>query len=299
MEEVIICICTYKRNEKLFNLLNSIDNQIYSNRINIIIVDNYIDSNLKNIINNKKFSNIDIEYFKENMKGITYARNKCLEEAKKFKFDYLIFLDDDEIVDKFWLYELIKCVKSYDADLVCGPVISIYDVETPFWIKKTKYFDRPIIETGKQLKTCGAGNILIKKDIIYMNEFKFNNRYAISGSEDTELFLKMTIKGVKLIYCAEAKAYEKVEINRMNMKYMLKRRFANSISLVNIEKDLKNKKIIILSRLIKGSIHLFMGLLLIPIYIFKGKYGIFKFMDLIIKGLGQISGVFRKKVNLY
>lgn len=298
MKKIIVCICTYNRNDLLLNLISDIIKQESDNyNLQIFVVDNSEDSNLENII--PKNEKIIIRYFNEKTRGITFARNRCLEEVRKYDFDYCILLDDDEYLDKEWLKKFIKCAEEYDADIITGPVISVYPDYAPIWIKKTGFFDRSIKETGEVLKTCGAGNVLIKKNVIDDKSFKFNNKYAFTGGEDTELFLKMTLRGKKIIYCKEAKAYEEVNKTRLNAKYMLKRRFVNSITLVNIEKELLNIYKVFLKRILSGSLYTIIGTILFPVYIFAGKTLMFKSLELIVKGTGQLSGLWCRGKKLY
>ncbi|MGU8484214.1 glycosyltransferase family 2 protein [Clostridium perfringens] len=296
MKEIIICICTYNRNFLLENLLKSLNEQKdFNANFKIIIINNFIENAEFKFIN--KF-NMEILLFNEKKKGISYARNRAIEECKKYKFDYLIFLDDDEFVDKYWLKNFLDCAQRYEANIITGPVISIYKKNTPEWIIKSKFFERPIYSTGTLLKTCGAGNVLIKNELVIKKTFKFDEKYALSGGEDTKLFFESTKNGEKIIYCNTAKAYEEIHSKRLNLKYMLKRKFINSITLVNIEKEIFGKKIII-KRLISSFIFIIESLIILPINLFRGRKCIFKNLELLSKGIGQFIGVFKKSRNLY
>ena len=57
----------------------------------------------------------------EKKRGIAYARNKALNELKKINPKYISFLDDDCIVDKYWLKNIAKTMKLTNADVVTGP----------------------------------------------------------------------------------------------------------------------------------------------------------------------------------
>ena len=56
MKKILICICTYKRNDSLVKCLKSINNLILKNHfeLNILIVDNTINFNSENEINKLK-----------------------------------------------------------------------------------------------------------------------------------------------------------------------------------------------------------------------------------------------------
>ena len=85
---LVICICTYNRNLSLIRCLRSI-NKIYlvSNiKIKIIVVDNSNkQTSLKLVKKLKKSFKYKIIQLHEKRRGVVYARNKCLNEAKKIK----------------------------------------------------------------------------------------------------------------------------------------------------------------------------------------------------------------------
>ncbi|WP_083935643.1 glycosyltransferase family A protein [Clostridium sartagoforme] len=144
-------------------------------------------------------------YYEENI-GIVNARNRCLTEVKKLEFDYLISLDDDEKVEKNWLVKYYECLNKYEADVICGPVITEYKDLNNF-ISKSKIYTREILDTGTEITTCGCGNVLIKKAVIDLN-IKFNIRYNTSGGEDTEYFKRIYELGKKL-YIVKMRLYMK------------------------------------------------------------------------------------------
>ena len=84
--KLVICICTYNRNLSLIKCLKSIDNLyvVFNIKIKIIVVDNsenYISHKLVKKL--KKSFKYKIIQSHEKKRGVVYARNKCLNEAKK------------------------------------------------------------------------------------------------------------------------------------------------------------------------------------------------------------------------
>ena len=82
----VICICTYNRNLGLLRCLKSINNLyvVPNIKIEIIVVDNSIDySSFKLVKKLKKSFKYKIIQSHEKKRGVVYARNKCLNEAKK------------------------------------------------------------------------------------------------------------------------------------------------------------------------------------------------------------------------
>ena len=93
----LICICTYKRNNSLLECIRSIEKLNFINKceINILILDNTINNNSQKILKEIKKTKLNIYHLNEKKRGIVFARNKYIKEAKKINCDYIAFFDDD------------------------------------------------------------------------------------------------------------------------------------------------------------------------------------------------------------
>ncbi len=126
--KLVICICTYNRNLSLIRCLKSINNLylVLNIKIKIIVVDNsenYVSHKLVKKL--KKSFKYKIIQLHEKKRGIVYARNRCLSEAKKINPKFISFLDDDCVVDRFWLKNVFKIIKSTNAEIVTGPQLPL------------------------------------------------------------------------------------------------------------------------------------------------------------------------------
>ena len=113
--KLLICICTYNRNHSLLKCLKSIEKlYILSNiKIEIIIVDNFINNNSFNLVKKlKKSFRYNIKQLHEKRRGIVYARNSCLNHAKKINPKFICFFDDDCVVDRYWIKNAFKIMKN-------------------------------------------------------------------------------------------------------------------------------------------------------------------------------------------
>lgn len=255
MIEIIIAICTYKRNEKLRLLLNSLYDMNIKKEFNIriIIVDNDADNNSIDSNFLKKYKEkYSIDYIKESKKGISNARNRCIVEAKKYYFDYFLFLDDDEIVDSDWLNKMIKCKINYDADVVRGSVITTYSNNIKTYIVKSGFFDREIKKTGEKLDSCACGNVLIGSNVILETGICFKEEYNFSGGEDTDFFYEVLDNGYKIVWCQEGKVFEDLSDERNNLKFIFCRSLNNGYNYLKIQR--KRKKINLIIEFVKNFI---------------------------------------------
>ncbi|MBY6153181.1 glycosyltransferase family 2 protein [Vannielia litorea] len=63
-----------------------------------------------------------VELMLEPTKGIPFARNRVLTAALEQGFDFLTFVDDDEVVEPGWLANLLAAMETRKLDLGGGPV---------------------------------------------------------------------------------------------------------------------------------------------------------------------------------
>lgn len=291
MRSITIMICTYKRNDKLANSIKSILNLDYDlSKINLVIVDNDINGGAREVIN--KFKNkVNIYYEVEPKEGISYARNRCLYIANKINNDYVAFIDDDEIVSREWLKELIRVLEEGRGDIVRGPVIGTYNYNLPSWYKKLIINNKIDKEDGAQIDICFTGNVLMKKDIIENN--CFDTKYALTGGEDTKFFMKLNKEGKKILYAKYAIVEEDVPKERITLSYILTRAFRDSVNYVIIEREVLNKKKSL--RLLKAIIKIVINIIKLPIALCNGYYKLIETLRELLRGIGEFYGVVRFK----
>jgi GT2 family glycosyltransferase len=112
--KISIIIVTYNRGEELNECLNLI---LFQTTLpdEIIVVDNGDNSELGNLIKNKKEDfrkhNIPLKYIENKRENsLTVARNIGIQNAGG---DIILFLDDDVVVDKDYLKEIVKVYERY------------------------------------------------------------------------------------------------------------------------------------------------------------------------------------------
>ncbi|MGH4139613.1 glycosyltransferase family 2 protein [Clostridium sp.] len=296
MNKVCICICTYKRPDYLRKLLESLKKMLLNNlnmlQLQIIVVDNDKIGSALSIVLEPCFIGLEIIYRIESNRGISSARNKCIELALVTGPDFIAFIDDDEYASENWIYELVNAAINFNADIVAGPVLRVLPQNSPNWIK-SKMFDGKRLKTGTLMDICASGNVIFKTEIITKENIRFDLMYSLTGSEDTKFFMTLKKLGYVIVFSNEAIVYEWVPINRVKLKYLLKREFANSVNFVHIEKQLEKKYLICL-RPIKAFIILMKGMILFVMSISRGISYMAIALQIIIKSIGQFVGFFSK-----
>jgi succinoglycan biosynthesis protein ExoM len=250
--------------------------------IRIVIVENDTENRTEKII--REFSaksKFRICYYLETEKGLVFARNRSVKEAGDC--DFCCFTDDDQIVPRNWLTELLRCQQEYNAAAVAGPTYPIFKKDVPSYIKE---FHLPkTYPYGTIVKTAYTGCLLVKKEFLDLIEGPFDTRLNFTGGEDIYLTYLISDLGGVIRFNPNAVAYEIISENRAGIRYVIKRayRTANTGLYVNSLKNTKNVKLNALPRLI---MRLGNGLLLFFPFLFFGGKNKLKGLIKIVKAIG-------------
>ena len=225
-KQITVCICTYKRPERLARLLKKMDEQETGDlfEYSVSIVDNDQASSARQaVMDIKEEVKMPVEYCVEPEQNIALARNRALGTAKG---DFIAFIDDDEIPDKDWLWNLFTALQQYQAEIVLGPVKPVFETQPPDWITRGKLCERETFKTGtiiKDGKFTRTGNVLFSRKVVDGREILFNPIFGKTGGEDGDFFRRCLKKEYRIIWCDEAIVYETVPPERFRRSYFLKR----------------------------------------------------------------------------
>jgi len=198
-----IIICTHNRGGKLQAFLKSLGEMDKGENLSyeIVIVDNNSTDRTKEIINGfTERTLLNITYVFEANQGLSYARNKGVQEARG---DILAFTDDDCIPNKDWL---INISKKFQADPLLAGIggrVELYDkrdraitIRTSQEISEFKSVD--------QLYSLIAGcNMAFRRtvfDEIGVFDPVFGAGTKLASSEDSDFLYRAYKKGFKIKY---------------------------------------------------------------------------------------------------
>lgn len=221
---ISVCICTFRRPVLLRRCLEKLVEQQTQARysFSIVIVDNDRSRSVEGVVNDfASRSPVPVTYCVEPEQNIAKARNRAVSHAHG---DFIAFIDDDEYPTDKWLLNLLTACQTNPVQGVLGPVKPAYESETPAWIERGGFYDRPSYPTGLIIdwRKGRTGNVLLKRAIFEGLHEPFDPAFG-SGAEDQDFFRRMIEQGHRFMWCHEALAYEVVPLVRCRRKFLLKR----------------------------------------------------------------------------
>ena len=172
---VSIIIPTFNRYNVLASLLADLEKQNYSN-FEVLIIDQSWDFN-KEFYKRYKYK---INIIRQKTPALWRARNKGIETANS---DLLLFLDDDSRLRPDWIFEHLKCIDYFKADISSGISKSKIGAKIP---ENYSYF-----RLSDQLDT---GNVLIKKEV-FIKCGLFDEKFEKMRMGDGEFGVRAYLNG--------------------------------------------------------------------------------------------------------
>lgn len=226
-KSVLIGVCTYKRPIMLDRCLSSIKELEIAHAfcVECVVVNNAIEPLSDQILQRYSCAKIQFTFLHCLERGIPFARNIILEYADNYRFDYCLFIDDDEVAYKDWVIELIHSRDRYDADVVQGQVVNNYAI-SPWLIRPLMRKKKFIMQDGAILKSISTCNVLISKELFAREcmGLRFDGYYRLTGGSDAAYFERAAnIKNLNMIFSSQALVEEDIPVERCNLRHYFMR----------------------------------------------------------------------------
>lgn len=278
-DHISVCICTYRRNQMLENLLRKLALQKTDDLfdLSIVVVDNDLTGPARETVERlKKELSMDITYDIEPENTIPAARNRALQLARG---NFIGIIDDDEFPRHSWLITLYLAIQTFGVDGALGPVHPFFEQPPPAWLIKSGFCERPAHRTGTLLQwdDTRTGNVLLKRSVFDKHKLKFDLNCKTSGS-DKEFFREAMDIGYRFIAVEEAPVYEIVPPERQTKIYYLKRAMVQASN----ERKFRAPHLHGLSKVstpLKSVMALLVYTVIVPFCLFIGNHAIMKYAE--------------------
>ena len=226
------------------------------------------------------------------------ARNKAVACTGE-NVDFIAFIDDDEVPEPNWLDELLHTQKSYNSDVVSGPVLPYFKESVPAWMIEGGFFERLRYQTGYPLEFAATNNVLIRSEVFQKMDKIFDEDLALTGGSDKEFFVRVYRAGYKIVWADEALVYEWIPKSRANVKWILQRsyRLGNTDGLCELDFNPSISARII--RITKSSGRIVLGVLFIPLSLALGQLVFINNLRSICRGAGILAAIVGSRYEEY
>ena len=297
---ITVCILTFHRPTGLAQALDGVGCQDLpvdlASGLKVLVIDNSPDGSARIVVERcrRQGHPWPLAYVHQPLKGISHARNAALDNTGDA--DFLAFLDDDEIPQRQWLWQLAKTQQRLNADVVAGPVLPVFSSTPPVWLAAGRFLEPARHADGAPLQTAYTGNVLFRRRLAVGRGLRFDPQLGIIGGEDIDFFHRLRQAGAEIRYCDQAIAHETVPPERMQLGWLVRRWFrtGNSDALLYMRSHTGwvGRLAVIargILRLIAGSLAL-AGLL--PLSGFGRRHWAIARLYTIARGLGMLSSAF-------
>ncbi|MCJ7632938.1 glycosyltransferase family 2 protein [Candidatus Bathyarchaeota archaeon] len=244
LPNISIVICTYNRKNLLRMCLNSIYAQDYpESNFEVIVVDGGSTDGTKELC--KEFPKI--RFITESRFGLAYARNLGAELARG---SIVAYTDDDCIVDKLWLRNLIAGFQfSENVMGAGGPVYPLHPEIIPEKILVKAALG--LYDEGQEVKPIQGiitSNSAFKTEIFKFIRFDETLGVTRRGKlilcgEDTDFCQTLVASGYRLLYTPYAKVYHQIPQERIRVQYIVKRAMDSGVSRTRVFLKKKHSRI--------------------------------------------------------
>ncbi len=292
---VAVCIITYNRPDGLRRLLDGLDrlrfHKVPAPALEVVLVDNDPAGSAcasKAVVSKRSYG---LRCYVERRRGIPYARNRALAGVED-GVHFVAFVDDDEVPEPNWLDELLSVQQLYDADVVAGPVVRHFDGPPPRWVVEGGFFEKQRYATGHPTKFADTANALVRWGALEDMDEHFDERMALSGGEDTHLFLRMYKAGRTMVWADGAVVHELIPRSKANVGWLVRRayRLGNSLSICEVDiypRDYAFRAL----RIAKASARIVRGMLLLAVSPLRGKHVSVRALQDVSRGAGMLAGL--------
>lgn len=203
-------ICTYNRDKYIYECLSRLAKNTEQAGWEVVLVNNNSTDTTAAECERftKDFPKICYRYFVETQQGLSYARNRGIQEAKG---DWLVFLDDDAMVESDYIANLQKHILNHpEAAAFGGQITPFFEDGEPEWYSTWSMGFVSAIDRGATVQifpdnkfpigaNMGIKRKVIEKVGVFNTELGRTGNNLLAG-EEKDLFNRIRKAGYKILY---------------------------------------------------------------------------------------------------
>ncbi len=188
--------------------------------LSVVIVDNSPDQTAKAMIEAAK-TPFSLTYLHCAEKGLTPARNTALAAALGAKADAIGFIDDDEVPGPDWLIAHLAALTA--ADVSVGRVRATYQDPPANWIRRGGFHEIGGFARHQPMSFGYTSNVLMRLAPVRKLSLRFDDRFSLTGGEDTHFFQCLLRAGCRIVFAPDAVVVESIVPSRAQIGWLWRR----------------------------------------------------------------------------
>lgn len=242
MPRISIVIATYNRAQQLLDTLHSLVEQtLLAAEWECVVVDNNSKDNTQERFAEfaQKHSQFNIRIVREEKQGLSYARNRGVEECSG---DLIAIIDDDELVNQSFASAYLDFFEKHtEAVAAGGKVIPHYPSGKPQWI--SHFTEVPIAnptDWGSDVcrfpkgKIPAGGNMAFRREILLkyggFDPSLGRSGGKLMGGEESDLFERLAADGVEFWFVPDSAIYHIIAAEKLTADYFKRLSYNTGVS---------------------------------------------------------------------
>ncbi len=247
MARIIVCIPTCNRPQGLERTLLSIAALDTRHQLEVLVADNDATRREGMAVVERLASQgyrWPIEALLVTERGIPIVRNRLVATALAHPgVTHVAMLDDDEAASKGWIDAMAQAADRWNADVVGGAVLREIDSHVAPWAAS-----HPLLQakrrgqSGPVALVDSTANVLIAASALRaMGHRPFDERMALTGGSDKQLFTRMARAGCRFAWAEDALVTELIPASRVTAKWLLMRGYRLGMTDMIVERFHKGR----------------------------------------------------------
>lgn len=237
-----VAICTWNRADMLRQTLDSLCRMEVppEHEWEVLVVDNNSSDCTPETIASFQ-DKLPLVHLTEQKPGQSYARNQAFERSRG---EFIIFTDDDVLVDEGWATGVLDAFRKFDADLVYGRSVPWWETKQPDWFSEKfmgrfallDHGDEPMIVSDPTKRGYGLNHAFRRSALRRVGGYRTDmglRHGKGAGGEDSEIFGRAHDFGLRVAYTPKAVVRHFIPASRCDKSFSRTRAWRGSEDYLN------------------------------------------------------------------
>ena len=230
--EIAVTLPTFRRPQHLLATLRSLATQLTERRFAVVVMENDAESleglaAAEPLFRDRTVAGlIVIAHERGNCSAYNAGFQTALERFPTLT--HVLVIDDDEIAGPDWLENLVATAERYDADLIGGPQVPVFEGPGGARYARHPVFRPHYTATGPVPILFSSGNVAIARSVLETMGAPFlDTAFNFIGGGDSDFYSRCRERGFRFAWCAEAAVMETTPARRTEFSWINARSLRN------------------------------------------------------------------------